>query len=484
MAHKNVGQVRRLIDYFREDCDVFIHFDRKAGLSQESLEPLRQCPYVRLVSCEYEVNWGGTSVLESELALLGEVFGYGEYDYFHLFSGQDYPIRPLGYFLDFFERNKGREYLQYVNIPNPRWEQGTYRRFQYFYFYDLAQGRENPRKWVHEQVQDQMRRGVKRPIPDEFDVLYGSSQWFSITQEAARTLLEYTRDKPAFYNRMWMTFAPEECYVATILLNLLDQKRFVRSNCRFILWRYENGNRPANLGEEHFASLLDRDLLFARKFEMPCSERLLGLIDRYLAYGGEELPTVSDSGAWLYDGYLAYEYDRGFCALVGHLCAGLSVKTAVDMGCGPGYYVANWRSHGLDFAGYDANPHTRELSRRMLPADDEPCGVADLTEDLGEADVFDLVVCKDVLPYIPGAKLDKAISNLARLSRSYVLVGCTVSDRQSQMRHFRHDAQVIIGCFADHGFVLDKDRTRELRISMKPQEYYLFTLKNKDYGQD
>ena len=483
MAHKNVEQLCRFIGYFQEDCDVFVHFDKKAVFSEGDLEPLWQYSYVRLVSSVYEVNWGGSSVLESELALIGEAFEYGEYDYFHLFSGQDYPLKPLGYFLNFFERNQGKEYLQYVNIPNPKWEHGTYRRFQYFYFFDLAQNKDNPKEWVHEQVMSQIKRGIKRPIPDEFDLLYGSSQWFSVTQKAVRMLLEYTRDSPAFYNRMWMTFAPEECYVATVLLNLLDMKSIVRSNCRFILWRYENGNRPANLGEEHFLSLLESDFLFARKIDMPCSEKLLRLVDRYLAYGSESIPMVSESGAWLYDGYLLYEYSRHFCAQVGRLCAELSVESAVDMGCGPGYYVANWRSHGLDFAGYDANPYTKELSQRILPKDDEACGVVDLTEDLGEVDKFNLVVCKDVLPYIPKEKLDKAIANLARISDSYILVSCSISDSQSRIRHFCHDEQVLIQRFASNGFVLDKNRTREIRISMKHQEYYLFYKKN-DYGQN
>lgn len=31
--------------------------------------------------------------------------------------------------------------------------------------------------WVREQVRQQQAKRAKRPIPDEFDHLYGSSQW-------------------------------------------------------------------------------------------------------------------------------------------------------------------------------------------------------------------------------------------------------------------------------------------------------------------
>lgn len=472
MAHKNLGQLCRLIEYFRTNCDIFIHLDRKSAWSAEVIDRLYDYRQVKLVSTDYEVNWGGTSVLESELALLQSAYAYGKYGYFHLVSGQDYPVKPLDTFLEFFEKNKGKEYIQYVGIPNPRWEKGTYRRFQYFYPYDWALGRENPRAWVREQVEIQARKGLKRPIPDEFESLYGSSQWFSVTDDAAGVLLQYTKDHPAFYNGLWMTFAPEECYVATVLLNKMDMRRIVRSNCRFIRWKYENGNRPANLGVEHFRYLLEEDFLLARKMETPCSLPLLELIDKYLICDSKI--KLSKSGAWHYDGYLAYEYDRGFCEYVARLCADLSIVTAVDMGCGCGYYVSKWRERGLPFAGYDANPYTRELSKRLLPVGDEVCGVVDLTEEIMDDVAFELVVCKDVLPYIPSNKLELAIDNLARLSSKYVLVSWCVGDRLMGIPHSTLTESDAIPLFERRGLRLDKFLTSKLRITLNKSEYGVF----------
>lgn len=472
MAHKNPGQLCRLIEYFRTGCDVFVHLDKKVSWSHGDIARLRSYAQVRMVSTEYEVNWGGSSVLESEMALLQTAYGHGDYGYFHLLSGQDYPVKPLDTFLEFFERNNGKEYIQYVNIPNPRWEKGTYRRFQYLYPYDWAQGRENPRAWVREQVEEQERKGLRRPIPDEFGTLYGSSQWFSITGEAADVLLRFTTDSPAFYNRLWMTFAPEECYVATVLLNRMDMRRIVRSNCRFIRWKYENGNRPANLGVEHFRHLLEEDFLFARKMEPHCSMPLLQLIDRYLVRDGEVCP--QKSGAWCYDGYLSYEHDWRFCEYVARLCADLSIETAVDMGCGCGYYVSKWRERGLPFAGYDGNPHTRELSSRLLPPGDEPCGVVDLTEEMKDGVSFDLVVCKDVLPYVPSERLGVAADNLARLSGKYLLVGWHVWERHSGIPHSALAEADMVALFERRGLRMDRLQTSKLRIALNKSEYGVF----------
>lgn len=108
-----------------------------------------------------------------------------------------------------------------MHLPHPKWEGNTFRRLQYYYPYDYAQGKENPKKWVRNEVRLQHAKGLKRPIPDEFDHLYGNSQWFSITRQATEKLLEYTDRSPSLYRRMWMTFAPEECYISTVLVNLM-----------------------------------------------------------------------------------------------------------------------------------------------------------------------------------------------------------------------------------------------------------------------
>ena len=102
LAHKNIGLLCRLAGYFEKDCDVFIHIDKKQPVTREEEEKLRSYKQVKAVSREYDVNWGGTSVLESEMHLLRMAVQRGDADYFHLISGQDYPTRPLDYFLEFF----------------------------------------------------------------------------------------------------------------------------------------------------------------------------------------------------------------------------------------------------------------------------------------------------------------------------------------------------------------------------------------------
>lgn len=467
MAHKNIEHLYHLIEYFDQNCDVFVHIDKKQDIAQNKLLGLCSYQQVKFVSRAYNVNWGGTSILDCELFLLRTALTQSDADYFHLISGQDYPLVSLSRFVKFFEQHAGEEFIQYTHLPNPKWEDNTFRRLQYFYPYDYAKGKEHPRQWVMEQVRLQYAKGLKRPIPDEFDHLYGSSQWFSITRKAVITLLKYTNQFPSFYNKLWMTFAPEECYVSTVLVNILGAKNVNPWNCRFIRWKYENGNSPANLDNKHFYLLFEHEYLFARKMEYPCSEKLIERIDKYMLHDGKV--HLTETGGWVYEGFQQYVYEKAFCDFVIQLWWDTDIKTAVDIGCGAGYYVAQWRYHGLSFAGYDANPHTPYLSSMLLPENDEVCGVADITEEFYIPKLFDLVVCKDVLPYIPCKYEITAIRNLTKLSSRFILLSwSTTSPTNIQCRNVNENT--ILKEFGNEGFTVEPYITARLRVILKRKD--------------
>lgn len=422
MAHKNYSFLHHLIEYFERDCYVFVHIDKKSDITKEEIACLREMPQVAGVYQKYSVHWGGFSILKCELFMLKDALKKCDADYFHLISGQDYPIKPLSYFLTYFEENNGTNYLTYSHLPNPRWEQNTYERFQYFYLFDYFSRRDMAIHYSNKIMEFQKRYHLKRRIPDYFDHLYGGSQWFSITRKSVDTFLNFTKRKPSFYNKLRFTFAPEETYFTTLGVNLLlkEKVKVENKNCRFIRWKNENGNYPANLSLEHFHFFAEEDALFARKFDGEIGEKAVEAIDEYLIKNSPL--KISKNGGWIYDGYQNYNYDEDVVSLLYSFCKTHKVNSVVDIGCGAGLYVAALRRLKIPVAGYDANPYTPSLSSRLLPFGDEPCGIVDITTDLGEEDLFDLVICMDVIQYIPEELTNKVVYNLSCLSIKYVLI--------------------------------------------------------------
>ena len=67
--------------------------------------------------------------------------------------------------------------MVYSHLPNPRWEQNTYERFQYIYLFDYFRDRAKAIHYSNTIMAFQKKYHLKRRIPDYFDHLYGGSQW-------------------------------------------------------------------------------------------------------------------------------------------------------------------------------------------------------------------------------------------------------------------------------------------------------------------
>lgn len=421
MAHKNFTQLRHLVEYFSRDCYVFIHIDKKGEITPSQANELMGMANVTNVYRKYAVHWGGFSILKCEMFLLKQALKECDADYIHLISGQDYPIKPLGCFLRHFEQNAGKDFIRYNIIPNAGWDKYTYSRFQYYYPYDFLSDRgEKARKTVSRILSIEKKLGVKRRIPDHFPYLYGSTQWFSLTRSSVEKILDYTRNHPKFYRRSRFTFASEEYYMATILCNISSKENIIARDLRFIRWKNENDSYPAILTNEHFRILANSEDFFARKLEYPQSLSLIENIDKYLL--SEENISVRKTGAWAYKGYQAFRYDEQLVAAIRRIYVDYGLSSALDIGCGPGQYVSALRLLGVPIIGFDANPHTPELSKCILNNDKDLCVEMDLTENMDEEDAFDLTLCLDVLPYIPESSLEKAVSNISLLTNKFSFV--------------------------------------------------------------
>ena len=115
--------------------------------------------------------------------------------------------------------------MDFNHIPFFERDGNTNIRFQYYMPYDFIDGKSSKgQKLLYKVSLWHEKLCLKRRIPDHFSHLYGGSQWFSVTREAISVLLNYTHRKPSFYRRMRFTFAPEESYVATVIVNNMPKK--------------------------------------------------------------------------------------------------------------------------------------------------------------------------------------------------------------------------------------------------------------------
>lgn len=461
LAHNEPEHLRRLISFFSENCIVLVHLDKKSSFSDSFIREIEDFPQVYKVYRKYKVNWGGFSILKTELFLLKEAFENTSAEYFHIISGQDYPVRPLVHFLEEFEKNKGKDYISYVHLPHPLWDHNTYSRFIYPWFNDYVSNPKNAK--IQQKIINFLDYiGIRRNLPLVFPHLYGNSQWLSLTRNSVSLLLKYSNKKPKLLWSMRFTFAPEEVYISTVLCNLLNKNNIVW-NKRLIRWKYENESRPAVLGVEHFKYIVYGNDLIARKFSKKYSSDLLRLVDNFLLKDNKL--EILESGGWKYNGFLKYEVKIRISYMINDYISKMKFSDGIDIGCGCGANVALLREWGTPMTGFDANPYTPQLSSLLLPHNDIPCQVADLTEEIEDGVLFDIALCLDVLNFIPAHLTNKAISNCFELA-SKCIVFSIKENPNIETELFEHSSML--------GFKYNKYLSCGLKAADNQLNYYVY----------
>ena len=271
-AYKNYDHLIDIVDFFNDDSfEVFIHIDRKSKTSKETIEKLYAFNCVKFVSTKYKVNWGGLNHLKCILFLAKEAVKNKELEYIHSITGHDYPIKSKSYFIDFFKRNNGKDFLDYFEMmpDNHSWMN----RLIYFNLYDVFDGKKSREK-IENIVKFQLDYNIIRGFTNKIPKLYGGSTYWSLTRETLKYVVDYTKENKHLINRLKHTFCAEEIYFQTVIMNSRFSKNIINDNMRYIDWEMRNGNAPANLDMTDLEILISSDKLFARKFEVPVSNEL------------------------------------------------------------------------------------------------------------------------------------------------------------------------------------------------------------------
>jgi hypothetical protein len=324
LAHEQPEQLARLVDrILDEDAHVFIHVDKKTNI-RPFLDALGHIPNpwkktnLHLAARRRKVAYFGFSTVEATLTLMKQASGFGSFSRYTLLSGADYPIRTNSEIRDILSANR-QEFIAYWRIDDrPSWRH----KLEHYFLTDLVPVRnlKRPRLrrfWrIHQSLpylfwsafnRHRHRFPIRRyPFPEL--VPYGGSQWWSLTDECVRYLLDFVdkrRDVVRFFRYVQ---CPDEMFFQTILMNspfaeraanfdryrrwseerksdpdalspMLEEMTF---NLRYIDWTGPYGGErgyPYVLDERDFDELKSSVCLFARKFDAQKSSRLLDRID-------------------------------------------------------------------------------------------------------------------------------------------------------------------------------------------------------------
>lgn len=265
MAHSNYEFLELLLyELDHVANDVYLHIDRKTKWSQDKINALgKQLRYSKLFLVKrISVNWGGYSQVKCEINLLKTAVS-NKYDYYHLISGADFPLKSQEEIHRVIEKKCGDFYLKYdiCNDEKQEWEN----RLRWYYFFQeqkrtkLWSKNSLLKKFDYYYIRIQQKLGINR-LERFTGIIEKGDNWFSASHEGAEFILDNVGKYKKYFR--WSSCC-DELFIHTILANEPNELNIVRDNFRKIDW--ERG-RPYIWQAGDILELMDSECLFARKF--------------------------------------------------------------------------------------------------------------------------------------------------------------------------------------------------------------------------
>ena len=259
-CHKNADIINRIINFFDDDFDLYIHVDKKSNI----ISGINIKKNVFILEERKNVMWGRFSQIEATIELFKNV-QKKNYKYIHFLSGEDYPVKSLDYIKEFFNNND-KEYIEYEKLPTQKLSKdGKDRYLVYYPQFIIARPKHIFKRLlriIYREVVLKVKifqRNLKN-IPE----LYYGSQWFSITGNCMEYILDYINKNEEVYNFFKNSIYPDEMFFQTIIMNSKFKNNTVKDNLRYLDWS-DNRESPKNLEQKDIEKAINSSNIFARK---------------------------------------------------------------------------------------------------------------------------------------------------------------------------------------------------------------------------
>ena len=274
IAHNNFYILKKLIALIDDERnDIYIHIDKKTKNFKKN-DFMNICKksnvyFIKRIS----VYWGDYSQVQCELNLLKAAIK-GSYQYYHLISGVDLPIKSQDYIHNFFDLNENIQYVRFAE----KWDNSRVNKIHIL----NKLNRSNNLLLIR----------IKNLFNLPFNYLYGKGydytqkfnytiekgdNWFSITDSAAKYIVSQERIIKKIFK---YSLCPDEHFIHTILFNSKFKKYLSYNTClREIDWKR---GEPYTYRKADYNLLINSSNIFARKFDISVDKKIIDDIYLYV----------------------------------------------------------------------------------------------------------------------------------------------------------------------------------------------------------
>lgn len=284
-AYNAPEALERLINKLKtKDTTFIVHIDTKSK-NLFDFNKLQHVNNVNILSIN-EVDWGGYSMVDTELKCCEKAIELNDDGFCILLSGSDYPVKSNEYIQEYLEKHN-LDFITGTPLPHIKgWLEGGRRKIECYAL------RLQPQKIAsiepHVYNLQNIRQFIKvlrfnaSMLPQALKILttypsrrhpsylkpYGGETWWGMRISTIKKILRFVNEHPDYCEWQHDTMIPEEMFMNTLVYNICKPNEIRNSTMRYVNWKEGKGNSPGFIGMNRtlINSLIENpDYLFARK---------------------------------------------------------------------------------------------------------------------------------------------------------------------------------------------------------------------------
>lgn len=284
MSHNEFSILENLILLLDDSRnDIYVHIDSKVrNFDFKYYEQLLKKSNIYFIERK-NIRWGHVSQIYCQISLIKNAIKKN-YNYYHLISGVDLPIKTQDEIHSFFERNNGSEFIHFCTE-----EEADNVKDRVLHYNFMRYHRSNKiMSIIGEKFNNLIKRlqykiNYQRKWDKNIKICFGSN-WFSITNDLAKYIIE----KEEWINKHFKySSCADEVFLQTLVYNSkFKEKLFMNSfndDYKACLREvdFKRGN-PYVYRKEDFEQLINSEKLFARKFSSQVDNDIVDKIFNYI----------------------------------------------------------------------------------------------------------------------------------------------------------------------------------------------------------
>lgn len=191
LAHTEPDLFCRLVSVLDDPRnDIFVHVDKRTDITP-FLKAKCSNSKLFFTSKRIKCCWGTVKQIQAELVVFGEARSHGPYEYYHLLSGQDLPIKSQDYIHQQTEDNPG---INYIGFANELSSKDLPYKTQFYHLFISRRSKTLEDKVLQKtnkyliQFQRFIYARRRYPFP-----LYKGANWVSITDEFCAYFIQHSK---------------------------------------------------------------------------------------------------------------------------------------------------------------------------------------------------------------------------------------------------------------------------------------------------